>query len=262
MFDFRSHFLREGKKLYLDYTGIGEEIQHKPSKGQGREEVLREVLKVLLPPYIGVSNGEVFCTTGETSNQCDVIFHEWQTSPAVFSSKNIGIFPSECVYGVMEVKSKLDKKELIDTYGKIRLLKSFPKIAYTADSLRSNPTIIRYGKVWKYFPTLGFIFAYDSIDMRDIRETLQTLDKGVPCDQRLDAIWVLSKGTIRNRIAKDRKVYPTPWPDSERVALGLSADNSFSATMYDLLTLFRDARMPRFDFMKYHSKHSPVKILN
>jgi hypothetical protein len=65
------------------------------------------------------------------------------STPPFWSEQDYRIVPAECVYGVIEVKSSLDTKELCSAWEQIAQVKALPKTAYHPDGLAR--TRIMYG---------------------------------------------------------------------------------------------------------------------
>ena len=61
--------------------------------------------------------------SGEVSNECDVLLFDRSTPPFLGDEDGI-LVPAECVYGVVEVKSYLSRRQLIDGCEKIRRAKT------------------------------------------------------------------------------------------------------------------------------------------
>ena len=77
-------------------------------KGASREVVVREFIRCFLPSSYAIGHGEVFSERNDRSKQVDVIIHDDVFSP-VFKTDDGGILvPCEAVYGVAEVKTRLD----------------------------------------------------------------------------------------------------------------------------------------------------------
>jgi len=64
---------------------------------------------------------------------------------------------------VIEIKTKLDKTTLINACKKIERVKAMPKTAFYPDPFGRTRAV--YGKTYRYVPTVGMIFAYDSTDL-------------------------------------------------------------------------------------------------
>lgn len=81
-------------------------------KGLPREEVVLNFLKEFLPKNIGIAKGYVINLNGNCSKECDIILYR-ESSPLfkISPTSEIYLIPIEDVYGVIEVKSVLDKKQ-------------------------------------------------------------------------------------------------------------------------------------------------------
>lgn len=100
------------------------QIKHDGSRGAVRESVLRSFLHERLPRKLAIGSGEIVSAARETSAQVDlVIYDALETVPLLFSDA-VQVFPIEGVYGTIEVKSGLDKPELIKGLDNIESVKS------------------------------------------------------------------------------------------------------------------------------------------
>ena len=100
-------------------------IQHPGDKGQSRESILRKFLTKHLPNKYGVAKGEIITKDGKHSHAADIIIYDADYCPVLYA-ENTAILPIEGVYGLIEVKSRLSKREFLDAVGKIE---SFKRLA-------------------------------------------------------------------------------------------------------------------------------------
>ena len=82
--------------------------------GAPRERQVLNFLRLFLPEKIGVAKGYVINQIGDISKECDVVLFNKETCPRFIQDDvaDMRLFPIEEVYGVVEVKSTLDSKEL------------------------------------------------------------------------------------------------------------------------------------------------------
>ncbi|MHB9133322.1 MAG: DUF6602 domain-containing protein [Armatimonadota bacterium] len=101
-----------------------EEIEHNGIKGLLREVVIRDLLKPLLPPDIGIGTGVIVAPSGDRiqSRQTDIIIYDKSIVPAMLFDDSQGLFPVDSVFAVIEVKSKLDAAELRKSYAAAKRL--------------------------------------------------------------------------------------------------------------------------------------------
>lgn len=202
-----------------DFAFITSQLSHKPSKGHVREEIVRDFLRKYLPSHLGVGSGIVISSIeGEReSKQLDTVIYDRLKCPLFLDIGGIQIFPVEMVYAVIEVKSKLDKKQLLEAVRNIKSVKALTKQAY-ADDVAPQVDFLAYGEMLQHAPVIGFIFAFDAIDGGKILEYLAEADQGErDLKKRIDVITVLNKYCVANFLNSD--CYPTPRPGTKRIEL-------------------------------------------
>jgi hypothetical protein len=115
----QARFAAVAKKVRADFEESAH-TQHRGSRGTEREEILAKFLELYMPGTVEVvHNAEIITTTGEISKQCDIVIVDRNT-PKLRDIKSHRIIPVECVYGVVEVKSRLNGPELI-SFAHLRL---------------------------------------------------------------------------------------------------------------------------------------------
>jgi len=87
-------------------------MSHQGLKGQLREIFVRELLRPLLPVYIGLGTGQIITARNKYSPQQDVVVYDTRLLPPFLADPSIGLFPIESVLYSIEVKSKLNATEL------------------------------------------------------------------------------------------------------------------------------------------------------
>ncbi|MFD7341768.1 DUF6602 domain-containing protein [Streptomyces violascens] len=184
-------FQSASDRLRAEFLGSGG-FMHRGEKGGAREKLLVNFISNYLPGHVqAFHSGEVITVDGQVSPQCDILICD-RSTPPLLDMGGYRIVPSECVYGVIEVKSKLDSKELIDACEKLRRVKQLPKSAFYPQMFQMLCRM--YGREYNYVPTAGIIFAFDSIDMAKLGDQLAEWCRDKPLDERPDSVWVLGKG--------------------------------------------------------------------
>ena len=237
------------EKMLIDFTEISSQVKHRPSKGSIRErEVIKEYLEKYLPGNIGISNGECISTDGTVSSECDIILYEKNTTPYLVHKDGYQVFPIECVYGVIEVKSKLNKNELKDSIAKIKKIKSMSKVAYEEQKGPVIQSTNLYGKKWSFFPTIGIIFAFDSIKLETLKKHFVPMQENIALEKQIDSLWVLNKGMIIHR-NNNGTIEFAPNPDtSPKIII---SDNPLLLLTVHLQSLMSSGWLPRFKIIKY-----------
>ncbi len=117
-------------------------IKHPTSKGDSLENVWIEWLRKYLPNRYCVDKAIVIDSTGNLSEQIDIVIFDQQYTPFVFTQNGIHYIPAEGVYAVFEVKPDLqgtvDGLNYIEYAGK--------KIASVRSLKRTSTNIIDRGK--------------------------------------------------------------------------------------------------------------------
>jgi hypothetical protein len=84
-------------------------IKHKGEKGRILESVVKSALCTMLPRRFSLGSGFAITSSGKSSQQLDlVIYDTLDNSPITFEG-GIWLFPIECIYGFVEVKSILNE---------------------------------------------------------------------------------------------------------------------------------------------------------
>ena len=117
-------------------------------------------------------------------------------TPPFFSEDRHRVVPNECVYGMIEVKSRLDTAELHDACQNIARVRALPKTAYYPTRPPFTYRVEAYGRTWSYWPTAGIIFAFDSVNLDLLAARLMDWCRGRDPIEWPDSVWVLGKGCL------------------------------------------------------------------
>ena len=86
-------------------------LEHGTAIGNAREFFINRVLRTILPPIVHVGTGVVFGEAAK-SKQIDVVLYD-SRFPVYEIEPGFGMYPIEGVICTIEIKSFLDKKELV-----------------------------------------------------------------------------------------------------------------------------------------------------
>lgn len=249
-FDFEETMNSVSLKMKIDFEYLTKQIEHKELKGRAREIVIKKFLAKYLPLSLGVKSGEIVSSNGNVSKQMDIIIFDNLNCPIFLREDEVHIFPIESVYAVIEVKSHLNSEELEDCMEKIYSVKRMPKNAYVKTKDAIINTVNLYGKEYEYFPTLGFVFAFDSMGLKALVEQMDKLngERNIELENRIDTIGVLKKGIITN-LRTDGLFGCTPQPESELV--GVPTNKSLLLFYSLLMTVLNQVWMPPIQLTEY-----------
>jgi len=166
------------------------QVRHKGIKGQLREIVIRELLRPLLPPDIGVGTGEIVALPDESSHQQDIVIYDKSLLPAFLLERTLGVFPVECVLHVIEVKSRLDAKEVRKSH---EAAKKLDRFKYTV-GIPTQQSIFRTVNPLLLEKLRYLIFAFSS-DLKRKSELARYKEiSGDMCPPLVRGICVVNRG--------------------------------------------------------------------
>lgn len=183
MIDLRElfHGLQEQMQVSLNINR--KYIEHPGSKGDATEQHWIVFLRTYLPDRYKVDKAIVIDSTGNVSEQMDVVIYDAIYTPFIFKQDGFIYIPAESVYAVFEVKQ--DVKGNIEYAAK--------KIESVRKLKRTSIEMVASGKTMDARPLtkiIGGILTTTStyskndtiIDQLQKLEGLQTLDMGCLCD--------------------------------------------------------------------------------
>jgi hypothetical protein len=190
-------------------------LSHNLSKGEAAEESVRNFFRNQFPSSLGVAKGQIIDCEGERSRQIDVIIYDSFRTPILFTSEENGhqLVPSEGVLAAIEIKSHVDPGDVSGILANMASVKSLDKSAYFPQRGILKSTTYIHGLEYDYFPTLYFLFAYDSGNLPTVGAEFDKQIAGLPIDKRLDCACVLSKGVLVNA-KSDGTIDTVPGPGS------------------------------------------------
>ncbi|MGW2375609.1 DUF6602 domain-containing protein [Kitasatospora sp. NPDC001683] len=239
------------KKMHADFEQ-SRNFNHNGEAGASREALVREFFSGYLPSHVeAVHSAEIVASAGQVSPQCDIVLIDRGTPP--FTTLNgYRIIPNECVYGVVEVKTKLDKAQLVDACEKIAKVRRLGKVAY-----RPVPGLIprstsAYGRKFSFFPTSGMIVAFGSLKLGTIGDHLMDWCAGRDPIEWPDSVWVLGEGHLQWTDPKNGNLDRSPSPGSSLMQVDAVPDQDILLPMALHLNIhFSDAWMHPLDLVPY-----------
>lgn len=170
-------------------------LKHRWMKGDCRETFIKEFLEKTFPKKFVIGTGEVVDSQDHISNQADIIVYD--EGMPIFDYWDKSHFLSWWVLAHIEVKSKLDKKELIKS---LEITKSIKGLQRDIDSFMHQ---------WDLPKTIpSFIFAYESINPELINKyTLDYYKDELNIDNCLDGICILNQAAFLKRDKRFLEAY-------------------------------------------------------
>jgi len=206
--DAKQLFRAVSDKMRADFE-ITAQHAHMGTRGTAREDVLREFLSQgRLPPKYGLGAGEVVGRVRDVSRQCDIVVYDKIDGLSLLYSEHNQIYPIDSVYGIIEVKSRLSKNELIDSLEKVKSLKKMSPAGGIAESLGNGFNIVRARP-----KPFGVVFAYslDSNSLDSLYQNLSDWESENPAHLWPNYICVLGEGCMFHQRAFETCI------DSDRI---------------------------------------------
>lgn len=173
--DLRAIFLRLQEQMIAALTTNRGLLHHPTTQGTATELHWLKMLNDYLPKRYSVENAFVLDCDGQRSDQIDIVIFDRQYSPFLFNQDGAKFVPAESVYGVIEVKPRLDAANIAyagEKAASVRALRrTSTSIPHAGGEFEpKKPTEILAGIValdsgWN--PPLGDAFASSIRDLTD-----------------------------------------------------------------------------------------------
>ncbi len=171
------------KNLENEFENMASLISHRGEAGEGREDVLKKILRKHIPKRYGVDSGFVFDAFGNDSKQMDIIIYEANYTPVFEIVGEKRYFPCETVVAVGQVRTNIgSRKKLADCLDNIKSAKKLDRSNNRTNELITGPGISLRGM--KFDPEqefrdqiFGFIFCSSSISSDLIISEMKKFNK-------------------------------------------------------------------------------------
>jgi hypothetical protein len=144
------------KALELRFRGFEKDLPHQGEKGGIRERRIVDFLSSVLPKRYGVGTGHIIGSDKPfISSQTDIVIYDALNGITLPLDSYYSLFPCECVYAAVEVKSKLDARDGKGGPGGeiYRCMRNTTRLKKFDRSNRNLPTItsivFAYETTWK-----------------------------------------------------------------------------------------------------------------
>ncbi len=242
------------QQLHAEVNFINTLFRHQGLKGEGNEQVLRELLMKFIPKKYGVGTGVVIDRLGQQSKQCDIVIYDAFQYPSLLSLTSVHLFPVDIVYATIEVKTTLDSEEAKSALTNIASVKSLSVVQEQFSEVLSINGILHTTTYYPRSP-LGFIFAYNS----DAQKFETFKNWFVPKDDNQTPTFPTLIGCLDQGIVRFGKLYPEKGDHPEGWAIPLY---SFSREgIPDTVPVGVPSLVPPDKLTERDKKFYPVKVL-
>lgn len=171
---------------------LTEVLPHSGERGRNDEERFREFLGRILPKKYSVGSGFIVCSdvSVPVSSQTDVVlFDELENSP-IHRELTSHIYPVEIVYGTVEVKGRLEKRDLTKICQDIARVRALGKHRYyvkygAVPKSAAQPTkhIVGQLELRVEVPPRAFVFAYEQKGWKSVGAMVDSLKEAAQANQ-------------------------------------------------------------------------------
>jgi hypothetical protein len=198
MIEIRDHFRHIARTISAKAqmaAGTG----HASTTGQLREIIVQEFLKPPLPGHLKILSGVIVDSTGARSSQQDCIIVDTRMPLIDLGSPNTAVVVAESVIATVEVKSYLDKSQLLSALSASARTKSLKRVGELAYS--KGPALIILPIP---LPIITYVFAFDGDNLNTLIDHVSDYAHGRidgeqhDCSAIIDAMCVLNKGVFLN----------------------------------------------------------------
>lgn len=184
-------FKSSADQLVQDFEETRKSFPHYGISGQEAEQLLIKFLNKRLPRRFAACSGFVIDDDNQVSKQCDVLVYDAENSLVLRTGETNQILSSDSIASIIEVKSKLNKKELEDAVNKIAIVKKLRRnpISGIDQPVTFSDLILN--------SSYGVIFAFDSeTTLETLATNLRDINHQLPQSQWTDIVVILKKGII------------------------------------------------------------------
>ncbi|MDT0454023.1 DUF6602 domain-containing protein [Streptomyces hesseae] len=248
------------KRMRADFEQ-SQTFNHNGEAGTSREILIQEFLSGYLPAHVeAVHNAEVIAANGDVSPQSDIVLIDRGTPP--FTTLNgFRIIPNECVYGMVEVKTKLDGVQLADACNKISRMRRMPKTSYRPIRGVVPRSTNAYGKLHDHFPTSGMIVAFDGLQLETLGKHLVDWCRTRNPIEWPDSVWVAGKGHLQWGDPRTGSLFRSPVAGASLFQVDAEPDQDILLPLALHLNIhFSDAWMNPLDLVPYAGATSLGKL--
>jgi hypothetical protein len=141
-------------------------VKHRAEKGRIVESVVKSALRSILPGRFSLGTGFVITSSGRSSSQLDLVIYDGLYNSPILLEGGTGLFPIECVYGTVEVKSVLDGNQIEEITKAIATIRDFAGekryARYASHDLGRGRSVVSEIEVENTLPPRAFAFAISS----------------------------------------------------------------------------------------------------
>lgn len=242
--------LRSASQRLLQGFRESQATRDRRGKGTQRESFLAQELRKILPSRYSFGTGEVVTWQNAASGELDVVIYDETNCPRLLLDEAYTVFPYECVFGTVQVKTTLDATELRKAYDNIRSVKEI---------IPQNNFVLKPhdGMAIGVAPPniVGAVFAYQAgRSLEAIADQVRELDASLPeIRLRPDFIGILDVGLVgpREPIRGEANLIKYPSDSGKLAQIRRTGDHTWMRFCLQLTRELQTVQLPPLSLTDY-----------
>jgi Domain of unknown function (DUF6602) len=248
------YFSSLGETMARESRLMADVYRHPGKLGENREALLGRFLDAYLPRRYGVGTG--FALFGsDLSTQQDVVVYDRIDNPVLFPDSAAPLFPPSALHALIEVKSRLTRRELVKTARKAARFKRELRRSFA-----NHPEPPK-------LEALAMLFVFGSaLEPARILGELKSLeeDEGVDMRDRVDMVCALGQGVVLGGSLMSTTRGGSSLRDDSRTRqqrLAVEVSNSLFVFYARLLDYIATRPLTRPHVMSYLPPETPMGVV-
>jgi hypothetical protein len=189
--DIAAELSRRSARIRLGFS------THRLSAGENREGIVANFLRDYLPQAFGIDTGLILSTSGDFSNQADVVVVDQTYNAPLYPSEPNKLWLIASVYALIEVKTTLTPNDIQDAIQKCQRFKTLPR---KFDLLPEPPRLT---------DSLFVLWAFNGPKPETVKTNLLNALRDIPISEQPDFIiipdsMVITAGRYRQLVLASR----------------------------------------------------------
>lgn len=255
--DIEEIFRASTRVLEAKLSSIRAAFHHGGMKGAAIEASIRSLLEDVLPGNLAVGSGIIIDAELNASKQIDIVIYDRAVTPTFFSSDGLSLFPIECVYFAIEVKTVLDSGAFAQCESNMDSVKSLRRTAYYPNIGVISKQFSQYQGFppTNHWETIFLVIAIEAPSKISVLKYFEThRESERPINKQIDSIYVADIGCYSNhQFIPPRSIGVDILPSHESI-VGLTETDGLLTFLTYFSSMYNQADIGgRFDFSRYVS---------
>lgn len=236
-------------------SAIRAAFHHGGMKGAAVEAAVRSLLEEILPNNLAVGSGIVIDSDLNASKQVDIVIYDRAATPTFFSMDGASLFPVECVYFAIEVKTTLDTGTFSQCVANMDSVKNLHRAAYykIEGPITSSFSQYRDFPPTDHWETIFLVIAMEAASKDSAAKLLEEhRESQRPMNRQIDSMFVVDTGCFSNHRLIPPKSFGVSLLPSDDSVVALTEEDGLLTFLAHFSSYYNQASLGRkFDFTRY-----------